>query len=130
MRRPSLVQTSLGKPSVIEFTRRTERRAIRVPLPQIPMGVYIPPRHVRIDVTRNPKPLSPCNRPDRREIGSGSISLAGALIFPNLLNYPWLQSRALDLMRTNRLKPAPLIEGTLAAARRPVATLAQLYCGY
>ena len=111
---PSLTQAFAGKPSVIEFTDEMSARRIRGAFtPDTNGGVYI----LSMDVTEETQNRVALQQTRRREIAAQVIS-GLAHDFSNLLTIILgLQSR-LGRLDGQPAEAAPLIEGTLAAARR------------
>ena len=119
---PSLTQAYAGKQSIVEFTDEASARRIRGAFtPDNNGGVYI----LSMDVTEETQNRTALQQTRRREVAAQVIS-GLAHDFSNLLTIILgLQSR---LARLDALPApaAPLIEGTLAAARRGGALLSTI----
>ncbi|MEM5520470.1 PAS-domain containing protein [Sulfitobacter sp. AS59] len=119
---PSLTQAYAGKQSIVEFTDEASARRIRGAFtPDHNGGVYI----LSMDVTEETQNRTALQQTRRRESAAQVIS-GLAHDFSNLLTIILgLQSR-LGRLEALPAAAAPLIEGTLAAARRGGALLSTI----
>lgn len=119
---PSLTKAYAGKPSIVEFTDEASARRIRGAFtPDQQGGVYI----LSMDVTEETQNRTAAQQTRRREAAAQVIS-GLAHDFSNLLTIILGQQSRLARLDGLPGNAEPLIEGTLAAARRGGALLSTI----